>query len=382
MRKKITILHVYKDFHIYNAFFGALLLLARHTDFSRFNLHLCVFRYQKSEWGEQFEKLGGKIIDMGAGWTESPFVTLKILDYLKRERPEIVQTHELKANLYGRLAARLSGVPVVIGTIWTLKDTAASPRARLRDRCLHPFSAMLDSHSDAVLTSSDAIRRQWDPSLKSPLYQTIYTPYNLDRAAKAGPEELRKLEAMRASGVRIGAVSRLSEEKGIQYLLQSLPAIAAQFAEFQVYIAGEGPYRTNLEAIAASLNDRARIHFLGHVSDVAQFLQRLDIFVQPSRSESLGVAVMEAMSMGVPVVAANVGGIPEIIDDNATGILVPACDPKALAAALLGLCRDPQKRKIMGQRGKEAISQKFRVADFVKQTFDLYERLLRKKGIA
>jgi len=95
----------------------------------------------------------------------------------------------------------------------------------------------------------------------------------------------------------------------------------------------------------------------------------------------LGVAVMEAMSMGLPVVASRVGGIPEIVEDKVSGLLVPAGDPQALAAAIGGLCCDAPARKTMGDRAKELIGRKFRVADFVKQTFDLYQRLLKQRGM-
>jgi glycosyltransferase involved in cell wall biosynthesis len=380
---KITILHVYKDFHIYNAFFGTLLLLAKHTDFNKYNLKLCVFKYQTSPWGDEFERLGGTIINLGAKRTESPKVTFKLLACFRKERPHIVQTHELKANLYGRIAARMARVPIIIGTIWTLKDTAPSPLRRLRDRCLHPFSKMLDWQSDKVVTSSNAIRREWDVSLASPLYETIYTPYNLDRNSTVPADELGILmAAMDKQKVKLGLVSRLSEEKGIQYLLQAIPLIAEQFPDFEIYVAGEGNYRKQLESLAETLKVNSRVKFLGHVSDVRSFLQRLDLFVQPSRSESLGVAIMEAMSAGLPVVATNVGGIPEIIEDTVSGILVPPGNPELLAKSIVNLCRNPEMRKKMGAKGKMLIAQKFRVSDFVKQTFDLYEELLKKKGFA
>ena len=91
---------------------------------------------------------------------------------------------------------------------------------------------------------------------------------------------------------------------------------------------------------------------------------------------------MEAMSVGLPVVATNVGGIPEIIEDNVSGILIPSCNPELLAKSIASLCRNPETREKMGAKGKELIAQKFRVSDFVKQTFDLYEKLLKKKGFA
>src|ERR1051325_1774995 len=97
---RTTIVHVYKDFHVYNALFGSLLLLARNTDFSRYDLKLCVFNYRKSPWGDEFERLGGTIVDLGAKNTESPWITLKLIDYFKRAPPHIGQHHDVTPHLY------------------------------------------------------------------------------------------------------------------------------------------------------------------------------------------------------------------------------------------------------------------------------------------
>jgi glycosyltransferase involved in cell wall biosynthesis len=379
---RTKILHVYKDFHVYNAFFGALLLLAKHTDYDKYDLILCVFSYKESPWGKEFERLGGRIIDLGAKWTENPLITLKLVKCFKMERPDIVQTHELKANLYGRIAANLAGVPVIISTIWTLQDTAPSLR-RLRDVCLHPISRILDRQSSRVVTISDAIRREWDASLSSPLYQRIYLPHDLERDQKSSEDQRILLTAMDNPGtINIGAVSRLSEEKGIQFLLKAVPLIARQISHFKVYIAGEGNYRRHLHSLVESLHVQRYVQFVGFLDNVPEFLQQLDLYVQPSRSESLGVAIMEAMSAGLPVVATRVGGIPEIIADNVSGLLVPSQNADVLAEAIVALCRDSEMRQRMGTAGKQLIDQRFRVSDFIRQMYDLYEELLEKKGLA
>jgi glycosyltransferase involved in cell wall biosynthesis len=383
---RVTIVHVYKDFHIYNALFGSMLLLAKHTDFKKYNLVLCVFSYRKNPWGDEFERLGGKIVDLGAKNAESPTIIFKLRDYFRKERPQIVQTYELKANLYGRIAARLAKVPIIIGTNLTLKDTAPTPLRRLRDRCLHPINRMLDRSSSKVVTSSDYVRKEWDASLASPLYQTIYTPCSFDRNTRASspsPELAATFAAMdRERAVRIGVVSRLSEEKGVQYLIQAIPLIAKQFPEFRIYIAGDGAFRGELLRLVKSFQAESRVRFLGHLEDVQAFLQRIDLFVLASRSESSSVAVMEAMSMGLAVVATRVGGMSEIVAHGQTGILVPPGDPGQLADAIIRLGGDAEKRKRMGAAGRAVVAEKFQVDQFIKQTFGLYDELLKRKGLA
>jgi glycosyltransferase involved in cell wall biosynthesis len=373
--RRLVVLHVYKDFHIYNSLFGTLLLLARHNDFSKVDLRLCVFNYRRSRWGDEFEALGGKIIDLDVRWSESPLVTFDLLKRLRHEQPDIVQTHELKANLYGRLAARWARVPVTIGTIWTLKDTAPSPLRRVRDRILHPVSAWLDRNSDCVLTISDAIRREWDPGLQSPVYRTLHLPLDASRpvADTRFPAVLSDPDVF-----KVGVVSRLSEEKGLSSMLRAMPTILASLPNTMLFIAGDGSMRTQLERLATDLDVSPRVHFLGHVGDVPGLLAKLDLYVQPSRSESLGVAVMEALAAGLPVVATRVGGIPEIITDGRYGTLVPANDIAALAEAVVALGRDPAARAALGDAGREMMAHRFQPDGFVREVHALYAELATK----
>ena len=373
--KKLVVLHVYKDFHIYNALFGRMLLLARHNDYSKIDLRLCIFNYRRSRWGDEFQTLGGKIIDLDARWSQSPLVTFKLIKCFRRERPDIVQTHELKANLYGRLAALWVGIPVIIGTLWTLKDTAPSPLRRLRDRILHPLSAWLDHRSDCVLVSSDAVRREWDSSMQSPLYRTIRTPFTPRRSVA---ETRFPLPLSDSRFFRIGVVARLSEEKGLPLLLTAMPSVLKSLPNAMLFIAGDGNMRSSLETLTAQLGIFSRVYFLGHVSDVPGFLAKLDLYVQPSRSESLGVAVMEALAAGLPVIATRVGGIPEIVTDGANGRLVPPNDVGALAEAILALERNVEERRALGHAGREMMSQRFGVGEFLREMDCLYTELAAK----
>jgi glycosyltransferase involved in cell wall biosynthesis len=373
--KKLVVLHVYKDFHIYNALFGTLLLLARHNDYSKIDLRLCIFNYRRSPWGDEFETLGGKIIDLDARWSQSPLVTFKLIKCLRREQPDIVQTHELKANLYGRLAALWVGIPVIIGTLHTLKDTAPSPMRRLRDRILHPLSAWLDRRSDCVLTTSDAVRREWDSTMQSPLYRTIYPPFISHRSVA---ETHFPLPLSDSHLFRIGVVARLSEEKGLQLLLAAMPLVLISLPNAMLFIAGDGRMRSELESLTTRLRLFSRVHFLGHVGDVPSFLPKLDLYVQPSRSDSLPLAVMEALAAGLPVITTRVGGLPEIVTDGTNGRLVPPNDVGALAEAILALGRNVEERRRLGHAGRETMRQRFQVPEFLREMDCLYTELAAK----
>jgi len=381
--QRIKITHVYKDFDTYNGLIDCLLILAKHNNYERYNLRLCVFNYNGGSYGKEFERLGGKIYNLKVGWKNNPLIILKLAKYFKSEKPEVVITHGLKPNLFGRLAAKIADVPIVIGTILTLKDTAFSRLRRLRDRFLHPINGYLNRISDKVIVNSNAIRKEWDPHCKSSNFEVIYFPFSRNRLIK-DDEEFTVKDMLFLKGKnkkKIGVVARLSEEKGLEYLIRSMPTVLKKFSNIMLYIAGTGKLENKLKTLAKSLKVEDNVTFLGHLNNVFSFLAHIDIFVLPSRSESLPVAIMEAMSAGLPVISTSVGGIPEIIENGKTGILLPPRNSDELAKAIIYLLSNPNQIHKMGVQGKKVISEKFNTSEFIKRFEAVYKNLLYQKGI-
>jgi glycosyltransferase involved in cell wall biosynthesis len=164
----------------------------------------------------------------------------------------------------------------------------------------------------------------------------------------------------------VGYAGRLVRLKGVDVLLRA----AATLPELRVEVAGDGPERPRLETIDP------RATFLGWQPRLDDLLVRWDLFALPSREEAFGIAALEAMAAGLPVVASRVGGLPELIDDGLTGLLVPPEDPPALAAALAGLAADPALRARMGQAARERAAASFPVERMVASVAALYDQLL------
>ncbi|MCE7948230.1 MAG: glycosyltransferase family 1 protein [Chloroflexi bacterium CFX4] len=166
-------------------------------------------------------------------------------------------------------------------------------------------------------------------------------------------------------------VGRLSREKGVTVLLESVPHVARQLPEVHYNIVGRLHNSMTAEQLSAQIaatGYEANIALIGHVvwREMAAWYARAALFVQPSFYETFGIACLEAMCFRLPVVAARVGGLPEVVEDGVTGILVPPNDPQALGEAILSLLRDPEKRRRMGERGREKVLAEFtaeRVAD-------------------
>jgi glycosyltransferase involved in cell wall biosynthesis len=143
----------------------------------------------------------------------------------------------------------------------------------------------------------------------------------------------------------------------------------------RLFCAGTGSLAASLAARAAALGITARVRFLGHVDDVAPLLAAVDAVAMPSHHEGLGVAALEAMAAGRPVVAARVGGLPEVVGTDA-GLLVDADDPPALAAAIARLAREPATVRALGDAGRARVAERFTLEAMARGTRAVYRRVL------
>ena len=153
--------------------------------------------------------------------------------------------------------------------------------------------------------------------------------------------------------------SRLNRMKGIEYFLEAVVEVSRRYPEVRFVIAGDGDNRAELEAYAAKLGIASKVLFTGFRTDLPHLLAEADLSVLPSLSEGLSNSILEAMSAGVPVVATNVGGNPEIVEDGVTGLLVPARDSAALAKAMIRMFEEPGLRLEFGAAGRRRINTVF-----------------------
>ena len=169
--------------------------------------------------------------------------------------------------------------------------------------------------------------------------------------------------------------ANLVRRKGVDVLLEALAKLAPH-EPARLWVAGDGPERAALEAAAVRLGIADRVHFLGPRDDVADWLEACDVFVLPSRAEGLGVAALEAMARGRPVVASAVGGLAETVVHERTGWLVPPEDPDALAAGLEALLADPALAQRLGAAGARRVADAFGAETMVSSYEALYREIL------
>lgn len=171
----------------------------------------------------------------------------------------------------------------------------------------------------------------------------------------------------------LGTGCRLVPMKGVVYLIRAMALLSPDFPNLRLEIAGDGPLRASLEAEVESLRLRSHVNFLGWQPSLPPLLAGWDIYVQPSLMEPFGIATLEAMAAGLPVVATNAGGLPEFVREGCTGWLVPPEDPAALADRLRHLLLDAPARRAMGEAGRVSAKENFsrkRMAATVAQIYD------------
>jgi glycosyltransferase involved in cell wall biosynthesis len=178
--------------------------------------------------------------------------------------------------------------------------------------------------------------------------------------------------------VVLGTAGRLVHIKGLHDLIDAVAGLAPDYPELHLKIAGDGPDRASLELRCAQLGLSGRVTLVGWQEDISSFLAECDIFVQPSHQEGFGMSVLEAMAAGLPVVAANVGGLRELVEDGVTGCLTPAKDSTALAQAIQALLNDEPRRNRMGNAGRERAASCFSRHKMAEETRELYLSLAQK----
>ena len=183
--------------------------------------------------------------------------------------------------------------------------------------------------------------------------------------------------------VTIGAASRLSPEKGFEHLLRAVAMLRDRGIALDVVLAGDGPSRAGLARLAEELGLRERVEFLGEVAhdDVPGVLQRLDIFAMPSTWEGFGVSALEASAMELPAVASDIHGIPDVVLDGETGLLVPPADVGALADAIARLAGDAALRRAMGAAGRAYVERAYRWQDNAALMERLYADVTSRRGL-
>jgi glycosyltransferase involved in cell wall biosynthesis len=289
-----------------------------------------------------------------------PLAFARVARSIRRRRPDVVHTHLVHADFHGLPAGRLARAPLLVSTKHGFnpfrggRGFAAADRAVARLVDVH----VAISHGLArYLAESEGFD---EDAFEIVHYGIVPGPPPTDPPAEP----------------RLAVVGRLIPIKAHDVLLAALTRVREELPEATLEIAGEGPLDAELRATVTRLGLRDAVSFLGRVAPAAPVFERSAVVVVPSRGEGFGMVALEAMERGRAVVASDVGGLPEIVEDGVTGIVVPPDEPEVLAAALLGLLRDPARAAAMGAAGRDRALAAFSQGGCTDRMEELYRAAL------
>jgi len=296
----------------------------------------------------------------------SPLAVLKLRSAIKREAPDIVHLHASRAHTLGSVAARLAGAKVVIAT------------RRMDDpiNMVWPNTSAYGKWATAIVAISNSVRDVLVQCGVDPAkIHIIRSGTDMARFTSAVPDpELRTRLGIDDSLPIVCTAATLGERKGISYLIEAAAILNQKGTPLHLIIAGDGNHRAELEALAATSGVNAS--FIGFCGDMPTLLASIDIFVMPSLSEGLGIAVLEAMAAGKPVIASAVGGLRESVVDGETGFQVPPADSQALAAAIDKILANSDLTARFSSAGQARARSEFSLDNMAKKNEALYFELL------
>ena len=336
--------------------------LAKGLDKTRFRPVVCCLN-EPGEYAGELESLGIKVISLNKKPKLDLGIIAKLSNVMADERIDIVHTHLWTASFWGRIAARIAHVSVVIVTEHNL-DTWKGIFHRLSDRFLSLWT-------DKIIAVSQSVKRFYVEKIgiSQGKIEVIYNGIEIDKFKS----EIRNSKFDGPTTLAI--IGRLVEQKGHRYLFEALSSLNGKY-RVKLMVVGDGPIKDNLQSTVAALQLEDKVVFSGFRNDVSQILKSVDILVIPSLREGLPIIALEAMAAGVPVVATNVGGNSEVVIDGVTGLIVEPKNPSALANAISSLAQDRNYAFQLGVNGRRRVEDIFNLERMVRQTEAVYQACL------
>ena len=330
----------------------------------------------------------GLVVDvLGKRRTADPICILKIIRLLRTRGVDLIHTHTSNGNLYGIVAswfcARCRPVATLHAYYQDVNEEAIPLRALLYPG--YRLDLLLLRRACRIVAVSRSIRdRIAADGLPNP-ERVAVIPNGIDVSFyenHADRESARREFGVTANEILVGTAGRLAWVKNQALFLQACAGVFARMPQIKAILVGDGPEEGNLRRLAKELGMGERVIFAGWRNDLPRCLSALDIFVLSSRSEVAPWVLLESMALGVPVISTNVGGVPEMVENGRTGLLVPTEDAQSLAQAILSLASFPTDRNQMAGRGKDFVKDHLTEDRMLRAISDMYLSAFRENPIA
>jgi glycosyltransferase involved in cell wall biosynthesis len=300
---------------------------------------------------------------------------LRLVRLLRAAKVDVLHLHLIgyTGGRWAVLAGKLARVPALITTVHIAPSGPESLRVMLERRIINLMV-------DRFIAVSRVTQERQIRYLHQSAHKTVVIPNAVELSRyrdvpKASREFILRKQGIPRDAAVIGCVARLSEGKGLNYLIDAMPDIVARVPRAHALLVGDGPSRADLERQASALGVRDRVHFAGYHQDIPAWLAAMDVFLLPSLSEALPLSILEAMAAGLPIVATAVGGIPEAVEDGLNGLLIPIMDARALSTAVVEVLSNAAHAKQMGLAGR-ARAELYSDAILIERLLKLYGEAL------
>ena len=307
-------------------------------------------------------------MDLSAAW--------KFSRLIKRLKPDVIHAHDPHGVAMAALALSLGG-------------QSQGPPALVASRRVdfhlkgNSFSRWKYRQADCFIAASEAIRKMLvADGVPEDRTVTVHEGIDVEHVLAAPPVNVHEAFWLPHEAPVVGNVAALVPHKGQRYLVEAAHRVVQEIPDARFVVLGEGELRDHLEKQVRDHYLEKHVLLPGFRTDVLGCMKAFDLFVMSSVTEGLGTSILDAMACGRPVVATSAGGIPEIVEDGVTGLLVPPRDAAALADAIVRMLRDAPLRKRMGEAGLSRVRERFTVERMVEGTAGVYQRLVRDKVAA
>lgn len=373
----VRVLHL-RDTHEIGGPGKTILESFRAIDHDRFCLHLGVFRAPGDPEDTPFlaaaREIGMPLHEVPASGPYDLRQIRRLAAIVRDGHFDIVHAHEAVSDALTYAMSFVHRVPILSTAHgWIANSRKGRFMVGLDKRILRRF--------DRVIAVSDKMRRDLvDAGVPAAKVTLLHNAIVLDNYRRAdGPGSLETLVGTRLPDPVLVSIGRLSPEKGHADLVDALAMVAAEGRRVSAVLAGDGPSRADLEQRVRTAGLDGWVHFPGYVTQPGRLLQDADLMVLPSHTEGLPNAALEALAMEVPVLATRVGGTPEVIEDGATGRLVPARSPKDLAAAILDFLDHRSTWQAWARRGHDMVEEQFDFKARTRKLEALYVEMIEKR---
>jgi glycosyltransferase involved in cell wall biosynthesis len=303
-------------------------------------------------------------------WYLMPTV-LEIAGFVRKRDIDVIVTNGIKCHFIGSMISLMTGAKL----IWHVRDLIEGGWLKWMLRVWGRFSP------DKIITNSHAVGRIFSGNGKT---EIVYNGIDLSSfGARIDGRKIRSEFKMGKNTMLIGTIGHFAPLKGYEELLGAMREVVRAGFDVKLAIVGDTIYRNSdrykqkILKIVDSMALRDKIIFTGFREDIPEILASLDIFVLASRCEGFGRVNLEAMAMGKPVISTNTGGIPEVVLDGVTGIIVPPGDSKTLSHAIMRLLGSPHLRECMGQEGRRRVEKYFTLQTHIQRIQEIYGDILR-----